>query len=61
VPVIEGTVVVNVGDLLARWTNDICTSTIHRVRPLQRYMDAGAVPERFSIPFVRLLRLQIVV
>ena len=28
---IEGTIVVNVGDLLARWTNDRFISTAHRV------------------------------
>ena len=28
---IEGTLVVNVGDLLARWTNDRFSSTAHRV------------------------------
>ena len=31
VPPIEGTLVVNVGDLLARWTNDSFRSTEHRV------------------------------
>jgi isopenicillin N synthase-like dioxygenase len=28
---IEGTIVVNVGDLLQRWTNDRLKSTVHRV------------------------------
>lgn len=30
-PPIEGTLVVNVGDLLARWTGNLCKSTPHRV------------------------------
>jgi isopenicillin N synthase-like dioxygenase len=32
VPPREGTLVVNVGDLLARWSNDRLPSTVHRVR-----------------------------
>ena len=31
VPAVPGTLVVNVGDLLQRWTNDRYTSTMHRV------------------------------
>src|SRR5207244_3582768 len=31
VPIVEGTFVVNLGDLMARWTNDQWVSTLHRV------------------------------
>jgi len=32
VPVVEGSLIVNIGDLMARWTNDRWVSTLHRVR-----------------------------
>jgi isopenicillin N synthase-like dioxygenase len=31
VPVIEGSFIVNIGDLMQQWTNDIWISTVHRV------------------------------
>jgi isopenicillin N synthase-like dioxygenase len=31
VPIVPGTFIVNIGDLLARWTNDQWVSTLHRV------------------------------
>lgn len=43
-PPIPGTFVVNVGDLMARWTNDVFTATRHRV-----INTTGR--ERYSIPF----------
>ncbi|KAF5586490.1 gibberellin 20-oxidase [Fusarium subglutinans] len=47
---IEGTVVVNAGDLLARWSNDTIKSTIHRVvEPPQK--QAEAYPPRYSIAY----------
>lgn len=48
VPVIPGTFVVNIGDLMARWTNDHWNSTKHRVRVPPA--ELRAIP-RVSIPF----------
>ncbi|RBP12843.1 isopenicillin N synthase-like dioxygenase [Roseiarcus fermentans] len=31
VPVVAGTFIVNIGDLMQQWTNDLWTSTLHRV------------------------------
>lgn len=42
-PPVDGTFVINVGDMMARWTNDLFCSTLHRV--INR---SGR--ERFSIP-----------
>ncbi|SJX64836.1 related to gibberellin 20-oxidase [Sporisorium reilianum f. sp. reilianum] len=49
---IPGTIVVNVGDLLARWSNDQLRSTLHRVKAPQA-VDANAeyTPTRYSIAF----------
>ena len=48
VPHIPGSYVINIGDLMARWTNDRWVSTVHRVvNP--GAADAGR--ERLSIPF----------
>ncbi|KAM0436839.1 hypothetical protein ACHAPT_002552 [Fusarium lateritium] len=47
---IEGTVVVNAGDLLSRWSNDTIKSTIHRVvEPPQKESDS--YPPRYSIAY----------
>lgn len=57
---IPGTIVVNVGDLLSRWSNNVLRSTLHRVvAPPLREMEKGdgsgemelATPARQSIAF----------
>lgn len=45
---IEGTIVVNAGDLLARWSNDTIKSTIHRVVE-PPHKDGDVHPPRYSI------------
>jgi len=45
VPPSNGTIVVNIGDLLQVWTNDRCTAGVHRVLPVTR--SSG----RYSTPF----------
>jgi isopenicillin N synthase-like dioxygenase len=46
---VEGAFVVNIGDLMARWTNDEWVSTLHRVVNPTR--DATLGSSRLSIPF----------
>lgn len=43
---LEGSFVINIGDMMQRWTNNIYSSTIHRVVDC-----TGGQSERFSIPF----------
>ena len=43
-PPIPGTFVINIGDMLARWSNDVFISTVHRVLNITG-------EERYSVPF----------
>lgn len=53
---VPGTVVVNAGDLLARWSNDFIRSTLHRVvepppKEGQEVPEEGVYPARYSIAY----------
>ena len=41
----EGTIVVNIGDVMRVWTNDQCRSGIHRVVPIES--EQGEMPPFF--------------
>lgn len=49
VPIVPGAYIVNIGDLMARWTNDRWVSTLHRV--VNPPADAGAAARRLSLVF----------
>ncbi|CAF0799806.1 unnamed protein product [Adineta ricciae] len=51
VPYIENSFVINLGDLMSRWTNDHWVSTPHRVIGPQKQIDANLYPSRQSIAF----------
>ncbi|KAG8530389.1 uncharacterized protein KY384_004891 [Bacidia gigantensis] len=48
---IEGTIVVNAGDLLTRWTNDLIRSTKHQVVEPPSPRPDGGHPARYSIAY----------
>ncbi|RVX66188.1 hypothetical protein B0A52_10080 [Exophiala mesophila] len=50
-PYLEGAAIVNIGDFLQRWTNDVLKSTLHRVVAPQVDDGTGFTRERRSIPF----------
>lgn len=47
VPIIRNTLIINLGDLMQRWTNDKWVSTLHRVA----MPSTDALEERYSIAF----------
>jgi isopenicillin N synthase-like dioxygenase len=49
VPIVPGCFIINIGDLLARWTNDRWVSTLHRV--VNPPAGAGAATRRQSLVF----------
>jgi isopenicillin N synthase-like dioxygenase len=49
VPVVEGTFIVNIGDLMQQWTNDQWLSTVHRV--VNPPLDSEDNKDRLSIVF----------
>jgi len=51
VPPRDGTIVVNTGDLLMRWTNDKLVSTLHRVTNSNSENRSVSGLHRYSIPF----------
>ncbi|ACB82455.1 2OG-Fe(II) oxygenase [Methylorubrum populi BJ001] len=49
VPVVEGSFIVNIGDLMQQWTNDLWNSTLHRV--VNPDLDSEENRDRLSIVF----------
>jgi len=49
VPVLEDALIVNIGNLMSRWTNDRWCSTLHRVVP--HYDDNGTAERKSSLVF----------
>jgi len=49
---IPGTLFINIGDLMSRWTNDIWVATVHKVIvPEKKEGEAQVIPARSSIAF----------
>lgn len=50
-PTIPGSLVVNIGDFLMRWSNDKLISTLHRVTAPPTDLETGITKVRYSIPY----------
>jgi len=46
---VEGSLVVNVGEMLMRWSNDVLKATLHQVKAPPVLEDDRGIPERYSI------------
>ncbi|KAF9446264.1 thymine dioxygenase [Macrolepiota fuliginosa MF-IS2] len=57
---IPGSILLNAGDFLMRWSNDTIKSTIHRVRAPPS-IETDTVPDRYSIPYVSFSDMETVV
>jgi isopenicillin N synthase-like dioxygenase len=51
VPPVANSVVVNIGDMLQRWSNDTLRATPHQVVQLLQQGNTCVIPERYSIAF----------
>jgi isopenicillin N synthase-like dioxygenase len=48
---IPHSIIVNVGDMLMRWSNDRLKATLHQVISPSRFTAEDSIPERYSIAF----------
>lgn len=48
---VENSIVMNVGEMLMRWSNDVLKATLHQVKAPPVASDGSGIPERYSIAF----------